>query len=1491
MPTPLQTVEPVTSSDPQTEGLQAWIDQAEAPKEDITKGINPQTEALQDWINKADLKQANDKLPDPEVNNIAKAAREIDMAQATLNDKLFLESQSEVSTLKRINQIRRSYGEAPLSEIPKALQSKGFIQDLKNRWNANLRNVTVPLLDSKGVQVVESGLSNTSIGLAQAVYQGKAPVAPPEGAGWELLSQGISIVADPLFVATGSAGGVVAKGAAVKVFGKAALGKGVSFAEKALVRGTTLGAAIGGHAVATDPLQQEIAAGEVDLAQTAQAGLQGVATGFTAGFAGAAPVVGTAAEIATFATTGAAFEGRLPDQKDFAHSAMLILGLKTQSAISNRLGNALRKRMENKPLTPEEQAAIDQTPDSVKEQILQDAMKGLMKDFSLNKEALLTPQGAAEFAARHPSQAKQLAKSENVSRKDFVPIKEVVPDAEVNKWSKEDRTKFQALVAEASGKEVIVEIPTEKETQDGITRTQQEAKEIDQGQKVERVEGQVKEVQGERQEVAVTEELPVTGPKLTKVQEIVVGNAQKAATPETPPENVPVVPVNSLVDAKRRGLSPAKKFYNYLIRGGQHEDRVESNRISDREVEAIIRDVKFSVQSFNQAARKTYGILGRIPEGDVAQINLVLKKQASPDTLPETMRDSVEKFRNDIDVLTQRAIDAGVVQGKLAAIFTSNKGAYLNRSYRIFEEPNFYKKKVPAFLRQKATAVFRSEMVKMFGREPTEIEADAYIRSFLYESAQAGGVLDAVAKGKTGTSFLSILKEKNLNIPEEIRALWGERTDPRAQYANSVVKLGGLIASSESLSRTRNEGLGKWLFEQPTGDFIAPIRNHEIDGMYPLTLGKKLFTLPEYEQALEKSLRIRDENPLAHAYYAANAIVKFNKTAGSVMGIMRNFTGNVAIAAATGNSLIWHPFRTTKSLATGALITAADVAPGATQIASKVAGKVAGAVEKVTPKLVRNAPVMRDVFDFLQLTNKQQQAEVVKLIRLGVMHDASRSGELRQILKDAAKHDSAKAYTESAIKRIAKLPIDKMGDAFRAGDDFWHAQGFYSELSKLKKAYRDSDKSIPELEKMAAEKVRALYPTYSKAPFVVQKARKAIFIGDFVTFPAEMIRITFNAPRIIAKELRTPEERGIGADRAFGFLAVGGMITQMGPASRMMTGITLEQEEAMRILGPEWMRNSTLLHLGKQDRLRYRAIDTTFSLPYGSMTTPIHAILRGEETLSLEEGPLREALRPFFNETILAGTIRDIMANKQISRESDAPIYNREAPGHDQAIDIANYAFDKLDPGTFDIARKIYKGIKNEPMKSGRIPDLRTEIIAATTGQRIWTYDVPRDLGFKARDMVDRRKDARKLFYTIAFAKDASDPEEISEAYDKAIDADRSLFGKLQEATNAAKILGMNDDEIREVFSDKRVAIAKADIDSVISGPYDEENLVRDIVWSLRGKDFDPKIPRILSALGVSESEANRLLFDEFRHKGSVPQNKTLALYMSRIRRRMDQGE
>ena len=150
--------------------------------------------------------------------------------------------------------------------------------------------------------------------------------------------------------------------------------------------------------------------------------------------------------------------------------------------------------------------------------------------------------------------------------------------------------------------------------------------------------------------------------------------------------------------------------------------------------------------------------------------------------------------------------------------------------------------------------------------------------------------------------------------------------------------------------------------------------------------------------------------------------------------------------------------------------------------------------------------------------------------------------------------------TDKLFDRLMKMaPTDKVARLYAGGDNLWKQFGYEFFKSDLSAALKSVDdvaaylklhnhpfarkdlmtgqiKSLDEaLDEAAAYMIRNTYPTYSKVPPVVQGIRE-LPIGNFVSFPAEIIRTTSNniAMGLKMASHANPKIRAMGIRRMMG---------------------------------------------------------------------------------------------------------------------------------------------------------------------------------------------------------------------------------------------------------------------------------------------------------------------------------------------------------------------
>ena len=117
------------------------------------------------------------------------------------------------------------------------------------------------------------------------------------------------------------------------------------------------------------------------------------------------------------------------------------------------------------------------------------------------------------------------------------------------------------------------------------------------------------------------------------------------------------------------------------------------------------------------------------------------------------------------------------------------------------------------------------------------------------------------------------------------------------------------------------------------------------------------------------------------------------------------------------------------------------------------------------------------------------------------------------------------------------------------------------EIIDTKFAYEFADEAIRQA---AAWYTRNTVPTYSKVPIAIQALRRTPF-GNFVSFPAEMLRTSFNNMNISMREAGSNN----AVLRSMGYRGLMGMFTVMGGASyavkSLYNNFTGFDEEKLRL--------------------------------------------------------------------------------------------------------------------------------------------------------------------------------------------------------------------------------------------------------------------------------------------------------------------------------------
>lgn len=950
----------------------------------------------------------------------------------------------------------------------------------------------------------------------------------------------------------------------------------------------------------------------------------------------------------------------------------------------------------------------------------------------------------------------------------------------------------------------------------------------------------------ELQRRSIAEGLPIEGKGRTELLQQIKDHAvmevdppSPVGIPKSPLEAVGFVPIQSLLETTKEGVRLAKVFAKRFLRsrGDLPKEVFQAKITRDGWIERQLRQMRFIVGDLQSGIKRAYGGLKNTTTEQLKQLDQALKGQIPLESLPEPVRGPIGEMRSHIDAMSRHLVDEGFVEGDLASVIDENIGVYVTRSYEVFTNPNWSKKVSPDVL-NKAEALLRSEFP-----EKSEEEIKGELDGLLYIGEESDSPIAVLNRLSLGGKDLSILRKRK-GIPPEIRALWGEFQNPLANYAVSVQKMATLIANNRFLATVREEGLGNFLFEDrrtdERGQFITRIADEGNTALEPLD---GLFTTPEIKEAMKRATEPQQLPDWLRHYMKINGAVKFSKTVLSLMTNIRNVMGNVGFATANGHWRVW---------------------------------KAREAVNATLASFTGNDRTWREYF--------------LRLAELGVVADNARQGELKAVLDDAMA-DDVETFMDNSAKRKIRRAGRITTEVYRAEDDVWKVYAFENEKARYGKAHPEW--SLDQLERHAANIVRNTYPTYSMIPEAVTQVRRFPLVGTFVSFPAEVVRVTGNTLGLIRTELSDPATRDIGIQRLAGTILAASGTAAIAAASRQLMGITRDHDEDKRRFLPPWSQNSQLLHMGSSSDGTQRYIDISYVDPYEYIKKPLMALLRGEDLQSAVVDAGVQAMEPFLGEEILAERVFDVLRNK---KKNGGPVYNPQGSFDDVARSVGIHLAEPLEPGTLTSARRVARGLTGFVSPYGRSYDPTVEALAVFTGQRVVDLDVPQSLKFRASQSNRDLTDARSIFKRTAFRRGEVGASELVRSLASSERSMRTLMGDLHKTVAAAQRLGVQKDTIQSTL--KEAGLSREERYQAISGEFLENGAVSDLLYQVTSPTASDEVvlqgKRALLILDQDFDTLRPLLLRESRWRSGkldssgkpLPRiTKSMRLRLGRLRR------
>jgi len=192
---------------------------------------------------------------------------------------------------------------------------------------------------------------------------------------------------------------------------------------------------------------------------------------------------------------------------------------------------------------------------------------------------------------------------------------------------------------------------------------------------------------------------------------------------------------------------------------------------------------------------------------------------------------------------------------------------------------------------------------------------------------------------------------------------------------------------------------------------------------------------------------------------------------------------------------------------------------------------------------------------------------------MGLIEDTQRSGFFEWVGKKMDKN-----FLTRGIRKGMKVAQD----LYVAEDDFWKIWNFAAESHRLRRAYKNgvssgkiTMKEVPggsfesvEILKMATQNVREMLPNYAYVSDLIKGMRRAP-VGNFVSWPSEIIRGSSNMTLKALQETKDPVLARIGWERLMGMTVAWGTL---GPLAvwgfQQAYGFTQEKLNALKEFVP-----------------------------------------------------------------------------------------------------------------------------------------------------------------------------------------------------------------------------------------------------------------------------------------------------------------------------------
>ena len=860
-----------------------------------------------------------------------------------------------------------------------------------------------------------------------------------------------------------------------------------------------------------------------------------------------------------------------------------------------------------------------------------------------------------------------------------------------------------------------------------------------------------------------------------------------------------------------------------------------------------------------------------------------------------------KEFDELITILDDHAAGAKLSKGarELQGLLKERITGWIGGTYRIFEDQGkgifklFKRYRPTEEVENNAVRFFREMIAKEAGNTRFNINSNQYKNE---ATKQVQSLINAVSRnkkpkslgfneyinktmeGRPGATTIKNIIENTNAPPKAIRELLGEIQDPRYSIFNAITNLSSVARTAGYLAEVsaKNEQIQSaggrgffWGSQQAgesalnsarTGVELVPLDPiiKELPGAGKIVnpLAKK-WTTREIAEALknvnnlDRGLQgfVRGEGKegaeqvmswmYRNLLLAPKALSQLAKTVLSVPTHIRNFISAFGFAGANGN--LFEPKFYSSAFRKGL----------------SVSGLGKMDPSKITPEF------------------KEFYRE---LLELGVVNQQVQMGDLKNLLRDIRFGEqvaNVDTVLNPMMSKLKKIPQWFQGK-YIAEDDTFKIASYMVEMHKLRRGYkaagmqipRDSLRLVPQekllakfnnlrktgfkgsydeflddeaLKRMSSDIVKNTVPNYAFVGSFVRAARMWP-IGNFMSFPSEMIRTTTNIAQLGIKQMKHSKPTrgtnigplvfdieknafvkndnpfyGDGIKRLIGLTTfVTGAPIAFTEGAKALYNVTQDEVDALRRFVPDWSKNSTLIPLRDDDgELRY--IDFSHSNAYDVIARPMRTLLNNIQEGSANDEQLLasfvdgvneatgEIMNPFITESIWTEAITDLTVRGGRTKDGRL-LYTDETSAGDKAAIRMMHVANAMAPSYKQFLR-LYQSSTGTPTKTGETLDVGPEV-AGFMGLRPIKVNPERAMDFKIYNYQSGIRNARREFTGGAFGLLKGGKVSVNDIVKRFVKSNESRFKVQQEMhndLNAAETLGLGRNTLRKKFKERQL--------------------------------------------------------------------------------------